>query len=71
MFKLLRGASWPHVAYWIGKKGHRAWQRLDAEDRNQLQSLLTKSRGRYSNLEHSERDEVSRIVRKARGKDGR
>ncbi len=68
MPRILRGAPWLQVAYWASREGAKAFRRLGPDDRNQLRALLTKSKGRYSNLTGGDRDELRRIFRKARGR---
>lgn len=62
-----RGAPWLLVlqgASWLAGRGRTGWQALTPDEQRQLQRLLRSSRGRPARLDPSERDEVTRIVRK-------
>ena len=50
---------------WIYEHGRRAWNNLEAGERQRLGGLLRKSKGRRSNLSNRERDELLSLVRKA------
>jgi len=50
---------------WIYGHGRRAWNNLEAGERERLGGLLRKSKGRRSNLSKRERDELLSLVRKA------
>jgi hypothetical protein len=52
-------------ARWIYGHGRRAWNNLEAGERERLGGLLRKSKGRRSNLSKRERDELLSLVRKA------
>ena len=50
---------------WIYGHGRRAWNNLDAGERQKLGELVRKSKGRRANLSKRERDEFSSLVKKA------
>jgi hypothetical protein len=63
----LRGAALLYAGRAILDQGQKRWERLTAEERSQLTRLLKLSRGRPSNLNAAERDDLSRLIRKANG----
>ena len=46
----------------LGLVAHRHWQSLPSEHRVRLRELVAKSRGRPSNLSHSERHELRYLL---------
>lgn len=53
------------AAKWIALKGHGAYTGLNPDERAQLSKLVSKSKGRPSNLSKGEREKVGELVRKA------
>jgi hypothetical protein len=65
-----RGRAIPWLALyqsgkWVYGHGKRAWDNLEAGERQRLGELLRKSKGRRSNLSARERDQLSSLVKKA------
>ena len=50
---------------WIYGHGRRAWNNLDAGERQKLGELVRKSKGRRANLSKRERDELGSLVKTA------
>jgi hypothetical protein len=65
-----RGRAIPWLALyqsakWIYEHGRRAWRNLEPSERERLGGLVRKSKGRRSNLNARERDELWSLVKKA------
>jgi hypothetical protein len=50
------------IALQVASTARRHWQSLPGEDRERLQSLLVRSRGKPSNLSRAERRELRALV---------
>lgn len=67
---ITRGRAIPWLALYqsgrfVYQHGRRAWNNLNARERERVGSLIRKSKGRASNLTQRERDELWSLVKKA------
>ena len=69
VLKAARRVPWTKVwgaVIWLSTVGRKYWDRLTAAERREMLALMTKSKGRRSNLTKREQERVLRLFDKIR-----
>ncbi len=62
---LVRGGPTTQVAIWLLRRAHTTYKTLAVDERREVRTLLSKSRGRPTNLTSAERKRLRGLARKA------